>query len=79
MTEHEQRLVRQSKRQRRAITTLMDANERLRDDILRKERELYGLIDANANLRVERDAADTLLGAAMDELLARNGRYEGRS
>jgi hypothetical protein len=73
MTEHEQRLVRQSKRQRRAITTLMDANERLREDILRKEKELYGLVDTNANLRVERDAADALLGAAMDELHASSG------
>jgi hypothetical protein len=68
MTEREQRLLRESKRQRRAIVILVDANERLREDILRKERELYGLIDANANLRVERDTADILLGAAIDRL-----------
>jgi len=34
---------------------------------LRKENA--ELNDANANLRVERDAADDLLGAAMDEAL----------
>ena len=28
------------------------------------------LCEANENLRVERDAADVLLGAAMDQLLA---------
>jgi hypothetical protein len=37
------------------------------------------LREANANLRVERDAADTLLGAAMDELLAGSGRPRGQS
>lgn len=37
------------------------------------------LREANANLRVERDAADVLLGAAMDELLAGSGRPRGRS
>jgi hypothetical protein len=34
-----------------------------------KERECLELRAANANLRVERDAADALLGAAMDEAL----------
>jgi hypothetical protein len=37
------------------------------------------LREANANLRVERDAADVLLGAAMDELLAGSGRPRERS
>jgi hypothetical protein len=78
MTDQEQRLLRQSKRQRRAIVILVDANERLREDILRKEKELYGLVDANANLRVERDAADTLLGTAMDQLLTGGGQSERR-
>ncbi|HEY7829181.1 MAG TPA: hypothetical protein VIC06_01295 [Solirubrobacteraceae bacterium] len=78
MTEREQRLLRHSKRERRAVVILADANERLRDDLLRKEKELYELIDANANLQVERDATDVLLGAAMDDLLANNSRPKGR-
>ena len=37
---------------------------------LERERRInQELREANANLRVERDAADELLGAAMDELL----------
>jgi chromosome condensin MukBEF ATPase and DNA-binding subunit MukB len=32
-------------------------------------REVAALREANANLRVERDAADHLLGVAMDDLL----------
>lgn len=34
-----------------------------------KERECFELRAANVNLRVERDAADALLGAATDEAL----------
>jgi hypothetical protein len=37
---------------------------------LEKERRINNeLREANANLRIERDAADVLLGAAMDDLL----------
>ena len=37
-----------------------------------KELEIRALEKANANLRVERDAADVLLGEAMDSLLERS-------
>jgi hypothetical protein len=37
------------------------------------------LCEANENLRVERGAADVLLGAAMDQLLADSGRPKRRS
>ena len=47
------------------------ANTRLFQMLCRKERECVELRAANANLRVERDAADALLGAAMDETLSR--------
>lgn len=43
--------------------------------LLERNRELT---EANENLRVEREAADVLLGAAMDQLLAGNGRPELR-
>jgi hypothetical protein len=54
---------------------------RLSEDNLRLQRELCGaksecreLRGANANLQVERDAADVLLGEAMDQLLDRSQR-----
>lgn len=37
-----------------------------------KELEISALENANANLRVERDAADVLLGGAMDSLSERS-------
>jgi hypothetical protein len=77
MTQHEERLLRQSKRQRRAIVILVDANERLRSDMLRKEKELYGLIDANANLRGKLGVVYALLGEAMDEPLPNSGQPKG--
>lgn len=44
-------------------------NARLREKLGRRRQECRELSDANANLRVERDANDALLGAAMDEAL----------
>jgi hypothetical protein len=43
-------------------------NGQLRDEVARLKRELRELESANANLCVERDATDHLLGVAMDEL-----------
>ncbi len=48
---------------------LIRENSRLREDLGRVAQEGDGLRAANAELRVERDAADLLLGAAMDEAL----------
>ena len=45
----------------------------LRLQLHSKELEISALETANANLRVERDAADVLLGEAMDSLLERSG------
>ena len=64
MTEHEQ-----IRRVCHWNSTLARENARLRDELLRKHQECCDLSDANANLRVERDATDALLGAAMDEAL----------
>ncbi len=44
-------------------------NQRLTAALERSERECRELSEANANLRVERDAADVLMGSAMDKLL----------
>jgi hypothetical protein len=55
MTEQEQQLLTENAWLRAALTSERQGNEELRD--------------ANENLRVERDAADVLLGAAMDEVL----------
>jgi hypothetical protein len=57
-----------SKRARRRVATLLDMNERLRSRLLCVERECRELTEANANVRVERDAADVLLGEAMNHL-----------
>jgi hypothetical protein len=46
-------------------------NARLRKALSAARQLIAQLREANANLRVERDAADVLLGAAMDEVLAR--------
>ena len=51
--------------------TLLDLCRRLQAD----NRELR---QANQKLAVERDAADVLLGAAMDQVLTDNGRPESR-
>jgi len=48
---------------------LVRKNTRLRETLGRIEQERDELRDANSNLRVEREAADVLLGAAMDGLL----------
>jgi hypothetical protein len=70
MTEREQQqLLRRAKRERQCLVAIVNASERLREDMLRLEKELYGLREANANLRVERDATDALLGEAMDRSL----------
>jgi hypothetical protein len=56
MTEQEQQqLLTENAWLRAALTSERQGNEELRD--------------ANANLRIERDATDALLGAAMDEAL----------
>lgn len=55
-----------SEKERRLMST---ENAHLRA-ALRSVRQLNKRLgEANANLRVERDAADVLLGSAMDELL----------
>jgi hypothetical protein len=54
-------------------------NGRLRDELRRTAQECQELVDANANLRVELSACDTVLGAAMDEILERGDRPKGRS
>lgn len=48
---------------------LASARTRLCGELARVTQERDELGDANANLRVERDATDALLGAAMDESL----------
>lgn len=55
-------------RERRGVAALLDANERLRNRLRCVERECRELTEANANVRVERDAADVLLGEAMNHL-----------
>jgi hypothetical protein len=47
---------------------------RLQRELCRAERECRQLRCANANLLVERDAADVLLGEAMDRLLEESRR-----
>jgi hypothetical protein len=69
MSDHEQRSRRRSEWERRAAANLVKANEHLRRRLHESERQCRALEDANANLRVERDAADILLGEAMDQLL----------
>jgi hypothetical protein len=56
---------------RRQARDLARDNEHLRRELERKQRECHELEDANVNLRTERDAADVLLGSAMDEMLGR--------
>ncbi len=48
---------------------LLKKAQRLYSDLERERRINKELREANANLRVERDAADVLLGAAMDDHL----------
>lgn len=55
-------------RERRATAALLDANEYLRSRLLCVEQECRELTEANANVWVERDAADVLLGEAMEHL-----------
>jgi hypothetical protein len=47
-------------------------NARLRLGLCRKNQACRELERANADLRVERDASDALLGSAMDEVLSRS-------
>lgn len=51
---------------------LASENARLRLGLCRKDQVCRELERANADLRVERDAADALLGSAMDEVLSRS-------
>lgn len=53
---------------------LVRENSRLHEALARADQECGGLAVANANLCTERDAADVLLGAAMDRLLEGSGR-----
>jgi hypothetical protein len=68
MSDHLERPRRRREWERQAPAILARANEHLRRTLHDCERRCRALEDANANLRVERDAADILLGAAMDEL-----------
>ncbi len=49
---------------------LLTENAWLRAALTSERQGNQELLDANANLRVERDATDALLGSAMDELLS---------
>jgi hypothetical protein len=51
------------------VLRLSEENLHLGRELCRAERKCRKLDDANANLQTERDAADVLLGAAMDRLL----------
>ena len=53
---------------------LADENAQLRRDLRRAIQECRELDAANADLRVERDAADVLLGEAMDPLVGGSER-----
>jgi hypothetical protein len=50
----------------------------LMDHYRRSQEENQRLHETVENLRIERDAADVLLGSAMDELLERSDRPRGR-
>jgi hypothetical protein len=52
---------------------LLDKAQRLFAELEQERRINRELREANANLRVERDAADVLLGAAMDSMLGGSG------
>lgn len=58
-----------TKKERRS---LLAENARLQAALRSARRCNRELREANANLRVERDAADVLLGSAMDELLGKS-------
>jgi hypothetical protein len=49
-------------------------NRRLQQQLRQARQELAEPETANANLRIERDAAEVFLGAATDEALARSER-----
>jgi hypothetical protein len=68
MTEHD-RIVLVCRRNR----DLHQENGQLRDEVAHLQREVAELQSANANLRIERDATDHLLGVAMDDLLGGEG------
>jgi hypothetical protein len=51
------------------VLRLSEENLRIGRELCRAERKCRKLDDTNANLQTERDAADVLLGAAMDCLL----------
>jgi hypothetical protein len=51
---------------RRWTRELVGENSRLQEEVAHLSRENDALIDSNVNLQIERDAADALLGAAMD-------------
>lgn len=51
---------------------LASENARLRRELWCKDQACRKLEHANADLQVERDATDALLGSAMDEVLRRS-------
>ncbi|HEX3691959.1 MAG TPA: hypothetical protein VHU13_01340 [Solirubrobacteraceae bacterium] len=51
---------------RRLCRQLASENARLRARLCRKDQQISELEEANANLCVERDATDLLLGVAME-------------
>lgn len=53
---------------------LVRENSRLHEELSCLRRDWDELSDANANLQLERDAADALLGEAMDHLVGGNQR-----
>lgn len=52
---------------------LVRENSRLHNELRRKDQQIGELEEANAEIAVERDAADHLLGVAMDDLLGGGG------
>lgn len=56
------------------VRRLSDESLRLQRELCRAKSECRELRGANASLQVERDAADVLLGEAMDRLLEESGR-----
>jgi hypothetical protein len=57
----------------------MTERERALQNLCRRlQEDNWELREANANLRVERDAGDALLGEALDERLTDAGRIRSR-
>jgi hypothetical protein len=50
---------------------LVRENSRLHDELRCKDQQIGELEEANAEIAVERDAADALLGTALDQMTSR--------